>query len=1511
MAADMSETSDVAIIGYHGRFPGADSPREFWDNIGNGVDCIQRFSDEELRATGVQDGEIGDPRYVPAAPVLKDVECFDASFFGIAPREAELMDPQQRLLLEVGWAALEHAGYDPGTIRQPVGVFAGARTNTYLFSLIAHDEIVRSVGAFHLGLGNDLGFLTTRLSHVFNLTGPSCAVQTACSTSLVAVHLAVQSLRRGESSVALAGGVAVNVPHRVGYRAEDGGVLSPDGHCRVFDADARGTVFGSGVGVVVLKLLSRAVADGDCVHAVIKGTAVNNDGSLKASFTAPSVRGQVAVIQAALRDAGVAADSIGYVEAHGTGTLLGDAIEVRALTKAYRAETARTGFCALGSVKSNVGHLDAAAGMAGLIKVVESMREEILPPTLHYRAPNPQLSFDDSPFYVNTEVRPWPNSGGPRRAGVSAFGVGGTNAHLIVEEAPPREASIASRPWQLLVWSGNTSEAAATVGFNLARHLRETPDACLADVAFTLQTGRRRLPWRRALVCQNAASAASAIEAGALDAISDEDRSGEASVLFMFPGQGSQRPGMARELYEHERAFREPFDICADLLAGEFSLDLRGALYGDSPTAPLDETWLAQPAVFATEYALARLWESWGVRPAAMIGHSIGEFVAACLAGVLSLEDAVRLVAVRGRLMQEMAPGAMFAVALGAEALEPWLGADAWVSAVNAPDSCTVGGTIERVTELEHELQAAGHGLQRLRTSHAYHTPMMRAAAARFVEVVERVRFGSIRIPYVSTMTGDWATEALVRDPAYWGEQLHAPVQFGRAIDTLLREGSRLTLEVGPGQGLSRLIRRRGDATAFATLASAGQSDMSAMLKATGQLWTAGVDIDWRAVSGPEPRRRVPLPTYPFERHRYWIDRPSSGEAQAPAALPAARATKIADVGQWFWTPSWTLARIVDGGAAHPRRDQSWLVFADSYGVGSRIVAALQEAGADVIAVSQGDSWQQTSTDAFTIAPGDPNGYRLLAQALARDGRRAENILYSWGVVPPEHAPDTGAFFEAFQAAGLHGLVHVARELTEGTGWTTRHMYVVSNDAHRIERQDVPHPAKSTAVAFCRVLSQETDVRARFIDIAFGDVVEDPDATVGKIIRELDHETLHVVAHRGANRWRAQYEPLPIESDASAPFPLRSKGVYLITGGLGAVGQLIARYLAESCGARVVLTGRTAMPPREQWPSLIERTAESDPLVQKLIALTAIDAAGGEVRVVTADATDADQMRAAVDYCYRELGGLHGVIHGAGVTSGASLFRMVRDTSPEHCREQASPKALGLYAIEAALQGRAVDFVLAMSSNAAVLGGLGFLSYAAANAAMDAFVAARSGRESGTRWMSANWDHWPAETKKYLDVSTSMDDYAMTVEEARDATRIVMTQCARGQVVVSTGDLRSRLAVWVSESSSGPIGAAAAGYGQAPLNARPALQTPYVPPRTEYERRIAEAWAAFLGVTPVGVTDDFFELGGQSLLAVKMMAEVSRSLGVELPLRSLFEGPTVEQLARAAEELVGASGAVA
>jgi len=891
-----SDATSLAVVGMAGRFPGAPDLGTYWSNLCSGVESIRFFDDDELIAAGTPRALLEKPEFVRAGAVLDDVAGFDAPFFGYSPREAQLIDPQQRVFLETAWQTLEDAGIDSESFPGVVGVYGGASLSSYLLQLATNPGRLHNLGLREAFVGNSGDFLSSRVAYKMNLGGPACTLQTACSTSLVAVHMACQALMNYEVDAALAGGVSIRVPQISGYVFEESGINSPDGHTRPFDRQARGTVFGSGVGIVVLRRLEDALAEGDRILAVVRGSAVNNDGALKVGFTAPSLTAQAGVVAEALAAGGVSPSSISYVEAHGTGTSLGDPIEVAALTKAFRRGTDEEAFCALGSVKSNIGHLDAAAGISGFIKAVLSLHHRVLPPSLNYEEANPSIPFEGSPFFVNTELRPWKNGSGPLQAGVSSFGFGGTNAHVVLEEAPRAPAVSASRPLQLLTLSAKTSAALETASDNLLRDLEGAPEKELAETAFTLKIGRRAFPYRRSLVCGDREEAITALEPTKRERAVVPGERENPPVVFLFPGQGAQYPGMGRDLYSGEPVFRELLDQSAEILEPELGLDPRGLLFpdegGDEAAAgQLRQTSLTQPVLFAVEYALARLWMSWGIQPEAMVGHSLGELVAACLAGCLGLEDALKLVAVRGRLMEEQPEGSMLAASLseeellslleGAKEAMPTVG----IAAVNAPGSCVASGPSGEIEELAGLLAEAGQEHRSLHTSHAFHSSMMAPAAETFELSLEKISWKAPQIPWVSNLTGTWITPEEAVDPSYWSRHLLQPVRFQESAALLLTDPQRVFLEVGPGHTLSTLLRRQGGwkkgSLGLTSLPHARRRQdpaLATMLKALGSLWQAGVVPDWKSFYEGQQRLRVSLPTYPFEHRDYWIEAQSGLE---------------------------------------------------------------------------------------------------------------------------------------------------------------------------------------------------------------------------------------------------------------------------------------------------------------------------------------------------------------------------------------------------------------------------------------------------------------------------------------------------------------------------------------------------------------------------------------------------------------------------------------------------------
>ncbi|RYZ41729.1 MAG: acyltransferase domain-containing protein [Myxococcaceae bacterium] len=1492
----------IAIVGMAGRFPGAPDLDTFWRNLREGVESILPVPDAELEKLGVDPVLRKDPRHVKASAALEGMELFDAGFFGFTPREAELMDPQHRVFLECAWEALEKAGHTAEGFDGSIGVFAGASTNTYLvFHLVPNFDQLSGMDQVQVDVSNGGDFLATRVAYKLNLRGPSYSITSACSTSLVATHAACQSLLNEECDVALAGGVSVHVKHPEGYPFVPGGIVSPDGHCRAFDAKAEGTVFGSGVGVVVLKRLADAIEDGDHIHAIIKGSAINNDGALKVGFTAPSVEGQATVISEALGAAGVPPESIGYLEAHGTGTKMGDPIEVRALNKAFKfrsaAAKANPPKIPVGSLKSNIGHLANAAGVSSLIKAVLTLEHRQIPPSLHVTEVNPEIPFSGGPFFVNTKLTDWQaNPKHPRRAGVSSFGVGGTNAHVVLEEAPTRPASGASRSTQLLVLSAKSDAALDAATRNLAAHLKAHPEQALSDVAFTLQTGRQAMGKRRVLVCRDRDDALAALEAeGGPRLWTQTPDVHERPVAFLFPGQGSQYVGMARDLYASEPTFKKHLDACADKLTPHLGLELRTVLFpeaakAEAATQALSRTELTQPALFVVEYALAKLWMAWGVKPSAMLGHSIGEYVAACLAGVFSLDDALALVAARGKLMQGLPSGAMLSARMEESALKPLLTGGLAVAAVNAPGFTVVAGPTDAVDALQAKLEAQGVEVSRLHTSHAFHSAMMDPILAPFTERVRQVKLNAPTLPFLSNVTGTWIDAAQATDPAYWATHLRQAVRFSAGLQELSRKWPQAALlEVGPGTVLATLAKQQPGAEGRVLVSSTRHpreqtSDLPVLLGALGRLWLGGVSVDWKGFAANEQRRRVPLPTYPFQRERYWIEAKPLGSgtrSDAPASL-----TKRTDVADWFYAPSWKLSPLPRA-KAQDEAGPGWLVFADDTGVADALAPKL---GDGVIRVVPGARYEQRADGTYTVDPRRREDYCSVLEALKKQGRTFANVVHLWSLSREPLASDVAL------ERGFHSQLFLARALGDVGHLDPLAWSVVTSRSARVEQADVQLPEQALLVGPTRVLPQEyPHLTSRFVDVVPGDA----GAVAERLAAELRSEARDaVVALRGRQRWVQTFESVRLE--AGGPQVLRDGNVYLITDGLTGIGHALASELATVHHAKLLLVETADFPSRGQWNAWVEKQGVDDAVTRRIQRALALERTGVELLVLPAALTDVESMRGVVDAALARFGRIDGVIHAAGGMQGATLGT-IAETGPAECDWHFKPQVHGVQVLRQVLPAEGPAFCLLVSSLSSVLGGLGQVAQASASSFMDAFAEDVS-ETSAYPWLSVDWDAWQfADARAMEEVSPALARFAIQPAEGLEALRRALSHGEGGRLAISTGDLnaRRRQGPRPTKKDAGRKDAAPGKHG------RPSILTPFVAPTTELEKTVAGIWEQVLGIHGIGLNDNFFELGGHSLLATQLRNHIHAVLKVDLSLRGLFETPTVAGVAGRVEQELG------
>jgi acyl transferase domain-containing protein/acyl carrier protein len=1512
---------EVAIIGMAGRFPGAPGVKAFWENIKNGVELISFFSDEELAAAGISQDLINRPDYVKANGILDDVDCFDASFFGYSPREADVMDPQMRILHECAWEALEDAGYNPESYNRLIGIYAGSAPHFNWEALLTLSGKLDKFGQFAAVQLTNKDFLCTRISYKFNLIGPSLGMYTACSTSLVAVHVACQALINGECDMALAGGMRVRILKKTGYIYEEGMIAPPDGHCRAFDADSKGVVGSDGGGMVVLKGLEDALLEGDHIYTVIKGSAINNDGIRKVGFSAPSIEGQAEVIKAALQMAGIQPESITYVEAHGTGTQLGDPVEMEALRLAFASK--KRGFCAIGSAKTNIGHLDAGAGVAGLIKTALALKYKMIPASLHFNTPNPKIDFENSPFYVIAKPKEWRGNGEPLRAGVSSFGIGGTNAHVVLEEAPVMDGDRAEqslpgqREHQLLVLSAKTESALNKMTQNLVMYLHENPRINLADVAYTLQAGRKALPYRKMTVCPNIETAIELLstpDSGQVQAfLLNRERVGQ--LVLMFPGQGSQYVNMGRGLYDIFPSFRQEMDRCFEFLSPLVGCDLKKMMYPgpDAPDQPSDinRTEITQPILFAFEYALARLLMGWGITPHAMIGHSIGEYVAAHLSGVFSLEDALRLVALRGNLMKQVPIGAMLSVPLAEEQLRPLLNEELSLAASNSSSLCVVSGGHEAVDAFSVRLKADGCDTTRLHTSHAFHSSSMNPILAEFAREVSKVTINQPTIPYITNVTGTWAALEDIGEPKYWARHLRDTVRFADGLAELLKDEDSIFLEVGPGNTLSTFVNKHADKKPGHLPVNLIRhpkeiiTDEHYLLNKIGQSWLFGLDIDWLKFQAGEQRNRLPLPTYPFERQRFEIN----GDP-VQMAIQKFSSQRRADVklnlADWFYLPSWRRSPL----PARQNRDSAskycFLVIDHAQDLGTRLVKGLKEEGHQVITVNKGGEFAAVDDRRYNINTEKPGDFEVLMKTLLSREMIPDRIVHLLSIDENVEQESGAPIFKKCLYDGFYSLLYLARAIGKLKIRKDIRIEVLTNNVQAVSGEEILCPEKSTILAPIKVIPQEySNIKCRSIDMILPRADRyQREKLVRRLLVEFTVESPDLaVAYRGDFRWIESFQPVRLDDALEKDVPLRERGVYLITGGLGKMGFVLARYLARQWKARLILTGRSPLPEREKWQGILAAD-DTDQLSQKIQRVLKLEELGAEIMMSSTDIADQKQMETLVSKAVERFGEINGVIHAAGVTD-PETFRFIDNMEEAACMAHFRPKVYGLYVLENVFRDQSLDFCVLASSLSAILGGMGYSAYAAANLFMDAF-SQRHNLENAVPWIGVNWDGWQIEEniEKKIGEESASADLLITPAEGEQAFMRILAGAEEYRLVVSTYNLQTRIDRWLKLESP-EKGEDSEKKKSSVLQARPSMLTAYVPPQNRTEELIAGIMQEFLGLDMVGRNDNFFDLGITSLDIVQLNRQLKEQLNRDISVVVWFEYSTISSLAAYLDEDAG------
>lgn len=1514
----MSELTgfEIAIVGLACQFPDANNLSEFWHNVSTGRDSIRPLAEEEMTAAGVSAEVTQHPDYVNSGSFLEDIDQFDASLFGYSAKEADIMDPQHRLFLQIAWQALESSGYCNDDSRNRIGVYAGSSDSSYLTYALSHPHRLKPMVSIpDLVYENNQDLLATRVAYKLNLRGPAVTMGTACSTALVLVHHGCQALISGECDVALVGAARASVPQKSGYTYAQGGILSRDGKCRTFDKDASGTISGSGAGALVLRRLDDAIASRDHIMAVIKGTAINNDGARKVGFTAPSVAGQTEVIQSALYAGNISAESIGYLEAHGTATSLGDPIEFKALTNAYRSFTDRQNYCALGSVKANIGHLDTAAGMAGMAKVIAALQHKQIPPAVNFHEPNPEINLSDSPFYIPRKAQPWP-VGVPLRAGVSAFGIGGTNAHVVVEAMAQDRASTPSRRSQLLTFSGSTRSALEANMSQFATWLEQQADGDLPDIAYSHNSGRKRLDYRASLVFESRQQLLQYLSAPHSAQITRTHcREKQASLAFLFPGQGAQYVNMGRDLYQTESVYTATLDQCAEhLLPLLDGVDIRGLLYPDiiadgavdshcsgMNATDLYDTRYTQPCLFAFEFALARQLEAWGIKAQAYLGHSLGEYVAACLAGVFNLNDALLLVAERARVMALQPAGAMLSVDLDEASLTPYLKPfEISLAAVNGPESCVLSGTEESIEQLESCLRELDCSPKRLRTSHGFHSHLMEGCLSEFRRTLEKITLNRPSVPFISNLTGDWCDANQVVTPEYWVEHLRSPVCFGAGVRKLLEHYS-VFVEVGPGKALASLASLQfNDELALSTVRDARTpvQDLTFLQQALGKLWGRGVAIDWQQYYRDEIRFRVPTPTYVFQTRRHWIFKEEAiAEDSNNLGLPVNLEQKQ-EMDRWFYQPIWKQRALPDQTSVNgddgyiicftPRRKLLQAVFNPSL--------------TQVVWVQPGRHYKQIGLDHYRINVDEPLDYqRLLADLNQRLGS-PKRVIHALNLSKSEPTLRL-AYRNSF-----HSLLYLAKALTSHPPQTQIQLLILSNCMQAIGKERFHHSLKSLLVGPCKVIPKEIEqVICKSVDLDRDFQFNHPD--MQNLLRSELYDDSPLVAIRGGKRYVKITEPVTLADGPPRPLLASSQPTYLITGGFGGIGATLAKHFSLLHRANIVLTTRKPLPPEAEWEQWLQSHADDNITSGKIRLLQQLKLQGSRCSVVVTDFTSRARLRKALNKAENYCGQVAGIVHAAGEPDGA----LIQVRSAADSESVLHPKVVGTRMLYELYKQKPLRFFINCSSLSAHVGPIGQVAYCSANNYQDIFTQLPNAWQ---KTVSVQWDSWQ---EVGMAVDTLSKDYRF-LGKAQDGDQFKeishgITPLEGGKVVervlhhsypqltVSTRhiDVFDRAATQeqpteaVIKSNSDPE--------DGDFHERPELSVPYAAPEDEVEQIITEIWQEKFGIKPIGRNDNFFEMHGHSLLAVQIITIIKQKCQVALPTGIIYDYPTIAALAQQVREL--------
>lgn len=1489
---------EIAVIGISGKFSHSKDIKIFWDNLKNGKELIYFFSENELKEVGISEELIKNPNYIKAGGFLEDSEYFDAAFFGFTPDDAEIMDPQMRLFYEHSWKALEDAACIPKKFKGLIGVYAGASSNFNWEAM----NLIKGKLSWDNSTIIDKDNLATNIAYKLNLKGPALTVSTGCSTSLVAINNACFGILTGQCDIAIAGGVTIR-SGKSGYMYQEGMIYSPDGHNRTFDEKAGGTVGGSGIGVVVLKRLQEALDDGDHIYAVVKGIAINNDGNRKIGFTAPSIEGQVDVIRAALQMAEVEPESISYVECHGTATNLGDPVEVESLRLAFN--TNKRNYCAIGSVKSNLGHLDAAAGVVGFIKTVLCLKNRMLIPSLYFENPNPKIDFRNSSFYVNTETKEWKNDKYPLRAGVTSLGVGGTNAHAVLEESPKVESSIICREYKLLLLSGKTESALENNINNFKKFIINNVNVNLADVAYTLQIGREHFMHRRMFVCKN-------IEAGIDNIVktkSNVNKNTKKNTVFMFSGQGSQYVNMGRGLYEKETYFRESIDECSEILIKRLGFDIREILFVEDSfknqiESRIDQVLYTQPIKFVFEYSLAKLLIKLGIAPDYMIGHSFGEIGAACLSGVFSLEDALEIVALRGELMESVDPGLMLSVNMSEELVDEYVSKhnDISLAAVNGKDLCIVSGTIKNIEEFEQKIKKDGFDSIMLKVPRAGHSNMMIPIMDKFEQRLSQMKLNEPKIPFISGLSGDWIKNEEASSSRYWSKHLKETIRFSKGISTLFKKGDSVFIQLGPDRGIVSFVEQHEEKqindNAINLIRHKKEliDDNEFFTNQIGELWLSGVDIDWENFNEGERRQKLSLPTYEFDKHKFEL-KANLNEIINQVINTKNRFQRKEGINEWFYLPIWEQSPQIEKNIFED--SNYWLIFMDSLGIGNRLKRKLVDNNQNVIKVNLGEFYEKISDFEFSINQNNPSDYDSLFSELKNNNTIPHKIIYLMSVTIDLDYENIYEKINRINNLGFYGLMYIAQSIGELNIENNLTIYSVTNNMNSVLGNEFIYPEKSTILGTVKVIPLEySNIKCRNIDIENNEI----DKAAENILKETCIETANrLVAYRNNIRWSERIRPIKIDNISTER--IKKNGIYLIIGGLGGVGLSISEYLGKEYQAKLILVGRSSFLDKKLWDKWLIEKGNDNETSQRILKVREIELAGGTIDILQADVVNYSQMEDVVNYLTNKYGIINGFIHAAMTVDKAGLIQNRNKIENEKIIASKIKGTINLYQI---FENKNIDFMMFCSSLTGVLGNAGEVGYVASNDFIGYFASAMNNR-SQTFITAIDWNGWldvgtgiktRKEKLRLQNINIDEVNYKELLpnyidpKEGIEIFKIVMGNNF-SRVSISTLDVEDLINDLVTQEVSLETLDGSNEIIRTELYPRPELSNQYVEPKTEIEIKIAEIWKTFFRYNKIGVNDDFFELGGDSLKGMRLFAILYKEFGVRIRVKEIFNRPNI------------------